>query len=155
MSVAGKHGHLSIPKRRRRPLWHYYLGFRRYAKALRKSPRIAYVGDQGSMNLGDEALFNVMQALFPEFGIYPYRGIGRDARVESLVRGRMFVSCLGGGTLIGKPLYLPPVRQILARQLPAFSIGTGVIDPGFWAPVPLGLRSSVMSGSDRRDLSKK
>jgi len=115
-------------------MWHYLVTLQRYANALRKSKRIGYVGAQGNMNLGDEVLCDVMRVLLPDFGIYPYRAIRRDLIIESLVPRRKLINCLclGGGTIIGKPLYLPPVRELLTRSLPAFSLGTGVIHPEFW-----------------------
>jgi len=115
-------------------MWHYLITLRRYARALSKSKRIGYVGAQGNMNLGDEVLCDVMRILLSDFGIYPYRATRRDLIIESLVPHRKLVNCLclGGGTIIGKPLYLPPVRELLKRNLPAFSLGTGVINPEFW-----------------------
>ncbi len=41
---------------------------------------------------------------------------------------------LGGGTLIFGDSYLPAVRKAAERNLPLFSLGTGVRDPTFWQP---------------------
>jgi polysaccharide pyruvyl transferase WcaK-like protein len=101
--------------------------------ALRQPARIAYIGGEGSGNLGDDAMFEAAQMLFRGRTLvrfsYP-RHEHRLARLNLSGTGYFVGAILGGGTLINEH-FLERSRAALALGLPTISLGTGVGSTGF------------------------
>ncbi len=98
-------------------------------------PHMAYMGGWlGFDNLGDEAIFNAAEVLFPQCGMIPYSG--RDGFEIALAAKLLKVfqySLMGGGTLINR---LPATLQRAKKSLPlakhSIIFGSGVASPVFW-----------------------
>ena len=106
---------------------------RRIIKGLLHSQagRIGCVGWTGHHNLGDEAVFEGVQKLLPDYSIVPYQGRGRDNYLRNMTFGPYLRGCcLSGGTLIYSGLTnLRALEAAEAEGLAMFCLGTGVIDP--------------------------
>ncbi|MFL6463715.1 MAG: polysaccharide pyruvyl transferase family protein, partial [Bryobacteraceae bacterium] len=107
---------------------------------LKKSHQLAvgYIGWVGHNNLGDEAMFGAVGKamsrfevldLLPEPGehLLTKLGLGGPAIFRAVL--------LGGGTLIN-PLYLRVAQMIRKFNLPLYTVGTGIGNPGFGASSP-------------------
>jgi len=84
-------------------------------------------------NFGDILVADAIEALFPSLHLIDC-GLSRKIRwLDSLVGLRRFYRycCLGGGTVILAPDWLPSLRFVCSRTIPLFTFGTGVIDPEF------------------------
>src|SRR5437870_1396001 len=82
-------------------------------------------------NFGDILVAEAIAALFPGLRLVDC-GLNRKTRwLDSLVGFRRFYRycCLGGGTMILAPDWLPSLRFVCSRTIPLFTMGTGVIDP--------------------------
>jgi polysaccharide pyruvyl transferase WcaK-like protein len=99
----------------------------------RNGARIGYIGWIADGNMGDEAMYLAHRRLLPDVRFAPLptpRMINVLGRVlpHDLVQGVM----LGGGTLIGWPVFRRPLEAVLSRgSLPVFMLSTGVEDPEF------------------------
>jgi polysaccharide pyruvyl transferase WcaK-like protein/GT2 family glycosyltransferase len=80
---------------------------------------IAYVGWVGKENMGDEAMLRAIRELLP------------GATIETDVAHPAAVM-LGGGTLIGRELYLDWLHRKDSPRRERIVFGTGVADPEFW-----------------------
>jgi hypothetical protein len=84
-------------------------------------------------NFGDILVADAIVAMFPSLRLIDC-GLSRKVRwLDSLVGLRRFYryGCLGGGTMILAPDWLPTLQFVCARTIPLFTFGTGVIDPEF------------------------
>jgi hypothetical protein len=109
------------------------LAGRRLAAAAGQRPRLAYIGGEGTGNLGDEAMFDAMARIVPGCQVvslsYP-RHERRLARVRLAGQTYFAGMIVGGGTLINEH-FLGRVETGQAQGLRAWSIGTGVGSTGF------------------------
>lgn len=96
-------------------------------------PPLAYVGGWlGRDNLGDEALFQAAQRLFPRFALWHFDG-SRTVRVLARAVPRTTAGLFAGGTLINRaPEYLELARSFLTARRSLHFFGVGVADPAFW-----------------------
>lgn len=106
-----------------------------------------YCGWAGHGNLGDEILHDVIVDLLGnDLALYDKSYLSRAVKLYLRRRLPTF-DCfiLGGGTLIGRPLYLKKMEQYQARHKIAF--GCGVMNPEYWMQVPsyVDLRSEWVS----------
>jgi len=91
---------------------------------------VAYVGGWlGKSNLGDEAIIEAYEALFPQYGFVAFDG-GRLASMAGKVAS-FRAGLLGGGTLIGLKEWLKPVRQFQRICSHLVILGGGVATPAF------------------------
>jgi len=84
-------------------------------------------------NFGDILVADAIAAMFPTLRLIDC-GLSRKTRwLDSLVGIRCFYRycCLGGGTTILAPDWLPTLQFVCSRTTPLFTMGTGVIDPEF------------------------
>jgi polysaccharide pyruvyl transferase len=101
--------------------------------ATRGAGQLGYVGWIADGNMGDEAMYSAHRRAFPAARFAPLptrRMIDALSRLlpHELVRGVL----LGGGTLIGWPLFRHPLERMCAEgSMPLFMLGTGVEDPGY------------------------
>lgn len=97
-----------------------------------RRPTVAYVGGWlGKRNLGDEALFEAFQYLFPEFSFLPFDGgrlITGLAKYTPVFRSGF----LAGGTLLGKADILMITSKFLELHPELIIFGAGVEEPSFW-----------------------
>lgn len=106
-----------------------------------------YCGWAGHGNLGDEILHDVIVDLLgKDLALYDKSYLSRAVNLY-LRRRHLIFDCfiLGGGTLIGRPLYLKKLEQYPAPLKIAF--GCGVMNPEYWMQVPsyVDLRSEWVS----------
>jgi hypothetical protein len=101
--------------------------------ATRGAGQLGYVGWIADGNMGDEAMYTAHREALPAARFAPLptlRMIGALNRLlpHDLVQGVL----LGGGTLIGWPLFRHPLERMCAEgSTPLFMLGTGVEDPGY------------------------
>src|SRR5687768_10232764 len=94
---------------------------------------IGYIGWLGYDNLGDEALYEAMLALFAGHRVLPYKNTKETRCLENLFRKRLYKAvCLGGGTLINTRLSLIELRTAQERYKKTFTFGSGVQAPSFY-----------------------
>ncbi|MGA3146696.1 MAG: polysaccharide pyruvyl transferase family protein [Acidimicrobiales bacterium] len=102
-------------------------------------PFIGYSGWTGHANLGDEAVFDGVKALFGEYKVLSVT-LGAPVRVGERVRRRrtpLKALVLGGGTLINQSeRWLWDVEEAVSRGIPVFCLGTGVASEEFWRKHP-------------------
>lgn len=98
-------------------------------------PINGYIGWTGYGNLGDEAIYESYQKLFPGSNFTEFR-MGRPAKLFTALLGREIpfgYVALGGGTLINQSKdYLTQTQDIVKRDIPMFCLGTGVAAREFW-----------------------
>lgn len=95
-----------------------------------------YCGWAGHGNLGDEVLHDVIVDLLgKKIALYDKSYLSRVVNIYSKINKNIF-DCfiLGGGTLIGRPLYLNKLEQYPSPLKIAF--GCGVMNPEYWSHVP-------------------
>lgn len=95
-----------------------------------------YCGWAGRGNLGDDVLHDVIVDLLgKDLALYDKSYLSRAVALY-LRRRQSIFDCfvLGGGTLIGRPLYLKKLEQYKAHIKVAF--GCGVMNPEYWMQVP-------------------
>ncbi|KAF5036794.1 Polysaccharide pyruvyl transferase [anaerobic digester metagenome] len=95
-----------------------------------------YCGWAGHGNLGDEVLHDVIVDLLEnKIALYDKSYLSRVVNIYSQIKKNIF-DCfiLGGGTLIGRPLYLKKLEQYPAPLKMAF--GCGVMNPEYWLQIP-------------------
>jgi polysaccharide pyruvyl transferase WcaK-like protein len=111
----------------------------RTIESLKSAPFIGYTGWTGHLNLGDEAAFDGVKALFGDHRVMSVT-LGPSVRVGERVRRRrtpLKALVLGGGTLINQSeRWLWDVEEAVARGIPVFCLGTGVASEGFWRKHP-------------------
>lgn len=126
---------------------HFDAGGRRLRLATTAKARIAFIGNDGGGNLGDDAMRSVAQRLLSPARLETCASNYLERRL-SLARlsGPAYFSAglLGGGTLIS-PYELERTRHTVESGIPMWAIGTGVGSSGFemasdvdisgWAPV--------------------
>ncbi len=96
---------------------------------------LCYLGWVGGANLGDQALFNVIQSYLEPEILFHYVPSMNEIKALQLInkKRRVFKAvCLGGGTLIGRRIYLDMLKGFMASESKFFSFGSGVQDPLFW-----------------------
>lgn len=110
-------------------------------------PFNGYLGWTGYGNLGDEAVYEAFDALFPSEHFVPFRIVSKPAQTfQRLVHQPVPIKnmALGGGTLINQSrIWLEHVEYAVANDIPVFCIGSGVASSSFWKAHP-----GVHSGSD-------
>ncbi len=110
-------------------------------------PFNGYLGWTGYGNLGDEAVYEAFDALFPSEHFVPFRIVSKPAQTfQKLSRREVPLKnmALGGGTLINQSLiWLEHVEYAVGNGIPVFCIGSGVASASFWKAHP-----GVHSGSD-------
>ena len=100
-----------------------------------KQPHMAYMGGWlGFDNLGDEAIFNAAEILFPQCGMMPYSGReGFEIALTAKLLKVFKYSLMGGGALINR---LPVTLDRAVKSLPlakhSLVFGSGVANPAFW-----------------------
>jgi hypothetical protein len=84
-------------------------------------------------NFGDILVSDAIAAMYSPLHLVDCGRSRKTSWLDSLVGLRRFFrySCLGGGTLVLAPTWLPSVEFVTARTTPLFTMGTGVIDPEF------------------------
>jgi len=95
-----------------------------------------YCGWAGHGNLGDEVLHDVIVDLLGgKIALYDKSYLSRAVNTYSQIKNDIF-DCfiLGGGTLIGRPLYLQKLEQYPSPLKVAF--GCGVMNPEYWLQIP-------------------
>lgn len=113
------------------------IGRERMGGLLRSNKRIGYIGGQGNLNLGDDAMYLAANYLMKNEDIYSYEHPQREKRLSKigLSDSKYFSSVvLGGGTLITPPNcgnWMEKAIFALSRDLPVCSFGTGVGGCGF------------------------
>lgn len=96
---------------------------------LRRTSINGYIGWVGYGNLGDEAVFQALQSLFPECNLTPYRTSDPMHSLLRLSRREppLLNAVLGGGTLIiQSPNWLNESVYVVSKNIPIFCLGTGV-----------------------------
>jgi hypothetical protein len=84
-------------------------------------------------NFGDILVADAITALFPDLRFIDF-GLGYRTRwLDALFGLRRFYRycCIGGGTMVLAPAWLPGLQYVCSRTWPLFTMGTGVIDPEF------------------------
>ncbi|MCK4999762.1 MAG: polysaccharide pyruvyl transferase family protein, partial [Anaerohalosphaera sp.] len=99
-----------------------------------KKPRVTYAGHwMGYQNLGDEALFDAVKLLFPQFGfiVFPHWG-GKEITIPAKVLRLFNFGMVAGGTIIKPSEYLLKQTQNCMEVCKKhFVFGTGVAQPCF------------------------
>ena len=120
---------------------------RRFAKAgdyFRPTLASGYIGWVGNHNIGDEALFDAFQQLFPSHTPLLYDRHPLEMRLHQKFvkrRNRFFdFVALGGGTLFSYRPYYYQVDHAIHNGFPLITFGTGLEDPEFFT-----------SGSQRKE----
>jgi hypothetical protein len=112
---------------------------------------VGYVGWAGVGNVGDDALLESHELLFPDQRFVSLPNLRRPAALRLVgwaTRGRPFAAlCLGGGTLIGNGHFRATLEGALEVYpgVPRFMLGTGVESEEF----ELGNRSGVRAELER------
>lgn len=94
---------------------------------------LGYIGWVGQGNLGDEAMFEAIKLLLPEYDIEVFSGARRERLLSKLAasgRRKFKAVILGGGTLVNQG-YLGVVETALSLDLTMHTFGTGVGSSGF------------------------
>jgi polysaccharide pyruvyl transferase WcaK-like protein len=110
--------------------------FRRTADYFRPTSAAGYIGWVGNGNLGDEALFDAFQQLFPNHTplLYDRHPVELGLHQRLVKRESPFFDfvALGGGTLFSYRPYYYMVDHAIAHNRPLLTFGTGVEDPAFF-----------------------
>ena len=96
--------------------------------------RAAYVGWVGHANLGDEAIYDVIQAHLPYWHLRHFGGARKEAMLQRIFGAQRLYryGLLGGGTLILGG-YADQLEVLQQSGIPCRTFGTGVVDWAFWA----------------------
>ena len=107
--------------------------------------RLAYIGDPGCGNVGDDCMYLALQEALPQFA-FPTFGSPRQERLGAAMRlgGSRYLTgvMLGGGTLISAyPYWIEQTEAALSLGLPLWAIGTGVGSAGYELAPDVDLRA--------------
>lgn len=91
-----------------------------------------YIGWMNQANLGDEALFQAFQKIFPNINFLSYKENHYLKKAEKIRGHKLYRGIfLGGGTLINSA-YLEILTSAAKLYSPTFIFGAGVRNPEFW-----------------------
>jgi polysaccharide pyruvyl transferase WcaK-like protein len=93
---------------------------------------VAYIGSARSPNIGDQAVFDALNATLPGTTLLPVEAARREHWLSQIgLSGSYFrAAVLGGGTMIND-FSLPIVREFLRQGVRMAALGTGVGRPGW------------------------
>ena len=118
--------------------------YKTFLRRIRHKERfLGYIGSVGRGNLGDEAMFEAIKILMPQYDIEIFSGARKERFLFKLgASGKQkFKSIiLGGGTLVNQG-YLGLVETALSLDATMHTLGTGVGSCGFSGRYDLGLES--------------
>jgi polysaccharide pyruvyl transferase WcaK-like protein len=95
-----------------------------------------YVGWLGHGNLGDEALFAALKAMFCEWTVVPFMDLSKETVLSRIgLSGKSFfdIGLVGGGTLVN-PAFWVPISTLARAGVPLVMAGTGVGSCGYGQP---------------------
>jgi polysaccharide pyruvyl transferase WcaK-like protein len=101
--------------------------------ATRGAGQLGYVGWIADGNMGDEAMYTAQRRALPNARFAPLPTLRMMSALRRLLPHDLVQGVLlGGGTLIGWPLFRHPLERMCAEgSTPLFMLGTGVEDPGY------------------------